>query len=303
MRLAAFFLTVSLAFGQRWTVQYFYDKAGETFLIADLAFPSAQRGIAVGSIVDDLAPKKPRYSALITSDGGEHWTMSPLKEYPRSIFFLNDSMGWMVTDNAIWFSDESGAEWKRIERAKKARQEDRSSPRRRLITRLWFLDPQHGFATGLQKTVLETHDSGKTWTPVPAAAQPSGNPAHTAYSQIAFDGPKVGVIVGTSRPPRADDPQFPSWMEPERAVKRRQVPTLTLLLNTSDGGTTWRTQTAPLFGAVSSVRLRGTLGLAVFTFNESFEWPSEIYRLNLTNGKSEQVFHQKDRRVTDCASI
>ena len=43
-------------------------------------------------------------------------------------------------------------------------------------------------------------------------------------------------------------------MEPERAVKRRQVPTLTLELKTLDGGETWKSETAPLFGSVSSAK-------------------------------------------------
>lgn len=301
MRYAIFFLSVGVIFGQRWNIQYFYDKAGETLVIEDLAFPSAERGIAVGSIVDDLAPKKPKYTALLTSDGGAHWTLSPIKDAPRSLFFLNETVGWMVTDDAIWFTEDSGATWKKIGEQKKPDKKIGLTPPGGLITRLWFLDAQHGFATGLQKTVFETHDGGKTWTPVAAAAEPSANPAHTAYTQIAFDGPKLGLIVGSSTPPRADDPQFPSWMEPERAVKRRQVPTLTLLLNTADAGATWKTQTAPVFGNVSSLRLQGILGLAVFAFNESFEWPTEVYRLELSNGKTESVFKQKDRRVTDCA--
>jgi hypothetical protein len=301
MRYAAFFFSLGLAFGQRWSIQYFYDKVGETFAIEDLVFPSAQRGVAVGSIVDDLAPKKPKYSALLTSDGGAHWTLSPIKEHPRSLFFLTDSLGWMVTDEGIWFTEESGAAWKKISDQKKPDKKIGVTPPGGLITRIWFLDAGHGFAAGLQKTVFETLDGGKTWTPVAAAASLSANPAHSAYSQIAFDGPKVGLIVGSSTPPRADDPQFPSWMEPERAVKRRQVPTLTLLMNTVDGGATWKTQTAPLFGSVSSLRLQGIAGLAVFSFNESFDSPSDVYRLELTTGKSERVFRQKDRRVTDCA--
>jgi len=301
MRYAAFFLSIGLAFGQRWSIQYFYDKAGETLVIEDLAFPSAQRGIAIGAVVDDTAPKKPKYTELLTSDGGAHWTLSPIKEAPRSLFFLNESTGWMVTDDGIWFTEESGASWKKISEQRKPDKKIGLTPPGGLITRVWFLDVQHGFAAGLQKTVLETHDGGKTWTPVAAAGEPSANPAHTAYSQIAFDGPKLGLIVGNSTPPRADDPKFPSWMEPERAVKRRQVPTLTLLLNTADAGATWKTQTAPLFGTVSSVRLQGILGLAVFAFNESFEWPTEVYRLELSNGQTESVFKQKDRRVTDCA--
>ncbi len=70
-------------------------------MIEDLAFPSAQRGIAVGTIHDELNPdKKARYVALVTSDGGEHWSQVPLKDHPRSLFFLNETTGWMVTDGA-----------------------------------------------------------------------------------------------------------------------------------------------------------------------------------------------------------
>ncbi len=184
--------------------------------------------------MDDTAPKKPKYTALLTSDGGAHWTLSPIKEAPRSLFFLNESTGWMVTDDGIWFTEDSGASWKKISEQRKPDKKIGLTPPGGLITRVWFLDVQHGFAAGLQKTVLETHDGGKTWTPVAAAASLRRTRLTPRISQIAFDGPKLGLIVGNSTPPRADDPKFPSWMEPERAVKRRQVPTLTLLLNTAD---------------------------------------------------------------------
>jgi len=39
----------------------------------------------------------------------------------------------------------------------------------------------------------------------------------------------------------------------------------------------------------------------VFVYDDSFEWPSEVYHLDLSSGKSESVFRQKDRRVTDSA--
>jgi hypothetical protein len=88
--LAIFIVASMPAFAERWKVQYFYDEGRETLVIEDLAFPSAQRGIAVGTIVDELSRKKPRYTALLTSDGGAHWTPQPLQENPRSIFLLND---------------------------------------------------------------------------------------------------------------------------------------------------------------------------------------------------------------------
>ena len=62
-----------------------------------------------------------------------------------------------------------------------------------LILRLWFVDEQHGFAVGYQKTVLKTSDGGRTWAPVPEATKATGvavadSVAFTAYSRIVFDG-------------------------------------------------------------------------------------------------------------------
>ncbi len=109
----------------------------------------------------------------------------------------------------------------------------------------------------MQKAVYETKDGGVTWTPILEAAQPAGNPAFTAYTKIVFNG-AVGRIMGTSTPPRRDDPNFPEWMEPERAVKRRQLPTLTLELKSSDNGETWKSESAPLVRHDFQRALRGS---------------------------------------------
>jgi hypothetical protein len=287
-----------LAAAQQWKVQYFYDEARSTLTLEDLAFPSAQRGIAVGTILDQ-ASGKPKFVSLTSDDGGANWSMETIKEHPRSLFFLNDSLGWMVTDNGIW-ANEAGRGWLKVAEQKKPDRKLANPPPGGLILRVWFLDPKHGFAVGLQKTMLETHDGGRTWTPVAEAAKPEANPSFTAYTQIAFEGQKVGMITGGATPPRpGDSNQLPAWLEPERAVKRTQVPNLTLLLQTLDGGATWQSSTAPLFGVITSLHLAGTDGLAVMGFNESFEWPSEVMRLNLSNGSSVQSFRQKDRRVVD----
>jgi hypothetical protein len=169
-----------------------------------------------------------------------------------------------------------------------------------LISRVWFLDEQHGFAAGYQKTALETHDGGKQWTPIEEAAKPTGHPSFTAYTEIAFDGP-WGLIVGASTPPRRDGGNYPPWMDPERASKQRQRPTLTLVLETRDSGVNWRSQTAPVFGIVGALHVAGKMGLDVMEFQDSFEVPSEVYRLDLTTGKSVSVFREKDRHVTDAA--
>jgi hypothetical protein len=294
--LAAVVLAPS-ALAQKWTVQYFYDQDRSELQLTDLAFPTPERGIAIGTIYDREG-KKPKYTALVTSDGGVNWALVPLKEFPRSIFFLDESNGWLVTSAGIWRTVEAGRSWTRISDQVKPNKKLDSPPPGGLILRVWFLDAQHGFAAGLQKSVFETRDGGRTWTPVEEAAKPSSNPASSLYTHLGFADAKHGLIVGGYSPPRkgADSPD---WTEPEKALRRRSVPTLTLELETSDGGQTWQSNTAPLIGSVASLRVSESLGLAVWDFADSLEWPSEVYSVNLTTGKSESVFKQKDRRVTD----
>jgi hypothetical protein len=296
--LAAIAAVCAPAFAERWKIQYFYDESRDTMVIEDLAFPSAQRGIAVGTIVDDTGRKKSRFTALVTSDGGAHWTTQSLLEHPRSIFFLNDSQGWMVTDDAFWYTEESGRSWKRISAQIKPDKKISAIPGG-LITRVWFVNAKRGFAIGMQKAVYESKDGGVTWTPILEAAQPAGNPAFTAYTKIVFNG-GVGRIMGTSTPPRRDDPNFPEWMEPERAVKRRQLPTLTLELKSSDNGETWKSESAPLFGTISSARYAGHDGLAIYQYNQSFKVPSEVYHLDDLVSSVTGVY-KSDLRIMDGA--
>lgn len=297
-------LSPGLLAAEHWNIQYFYDKAREQLNIADLAFPSPQRGIAIGRIEEANPEKTPKPVVLTTSDGGANWTLSTLKDQPRSLFFLNDSTGWMVTDNGIWLTQESGRSWTKIGGQKNFAREPRNRnfprPAGGLILRVWFLDEQHGFAVGYQKALLETHDGGRNWTPVAEGAKPNANPAYTVYTHIVFDGPR-GLITGESLPPRRDASPYPAWMAPQLAVRERQVPNLTLELDTHDGGATWQSGTAPVFGIVSALRMAGPIGLDVMGFAESFEWPSEVYRIDLKTGASTRVFREKDRRVTDAA--
>jgi hypothetical protein len=290
-----------LAFAQpqsKWTLQYFYDQNGKDLAFTDLAFPSATRGIAVGAIVDRDG-RRPQFTALVTSDGGSHWSLVPLKEFPRSLFFLDESNGWMVTGEGLWFTREAGRSWMRIGDQIKPNKKLDDAPRGGLILRVWFLDERHGYAVGLQKSAFETHDSGRTWTPLEEAAKPASNPAFTVYSHIAFADPRRGMILGAYVPASAR--QDSGYDLPERTLARRQVPRLMIEMDTRDGGGIWKSATAPLLGSVNSLRLGGLSGLAVFNYVDSFEWPAEVYRIDLTTGKSESVFKQKDRRVTDAA--
>ena len=98
----------------RWEVRYFYDKDRSSLDIVDLCFPSAERGIAAGIITGH--GEDARGVAAVTSDGGRNWSLAPLKDTPQSLFFLNDSLGWMVTGKACgrpWRAAGAGARYPR----------------------------------------------------------------------------------------------------------------------------------------------------------------------------------------------
>ncbi|HEY1760901.1 MAG TPA: YCF48-related protein [Bryobacteraceae bacterium] len=302
-RTSALVLLLAIApalFGERWNIQYFYDENHSKLEIVDMAFPTAQRGIAVGWVGDTTSDRKVKPTAVITNDGGAHWTLSPLKEEPRSIFFLNANSGWMVTETGIWFTSEAGLNWRKLCEQPKPDSKLGPATPGGLILRVWFVDEQHGFAVGYQKTVLKTSDGGKTWTHVAEAAKPAGNAAFTAYSTIVFDG-NHGFIIGSSVPPRRDLGRFPSWMEPERATKTPAAPTVTLLLETHDQGVTWASSNSSLIGLVTTMKVAGAIGIDVFAYPESFQWPSEVYSLDFSTGMSQSVFREKNRRVFDVA--
>ncbi len=292
MRLAGALLgifAISAALGQpsaahpKWKMQFFYDKLDSTLSITDLKFPSSQRGIAIGIIEDK---KKAKPTAIVTADGGVNWALVPLPEPGLSIFFFDESLGWMVTAKGIWQSLESGRSWKKISDLKNA-------------DKVYFVDAMRGFAIGSQKLAWETTDGGKTWTELAATKALESNPDWTNFTAIDFATTKAGIIVGNSTPPRRG--AVPDWMSPGQAAQR-EWPTLTISLQTVDGGKTWNTSTAPLFGLASTVHLaRDGNGLVLFEFRNTFEWPSEAYRIDLRTGKSTRAFREKDRLLTDCA--
>jgi len=118
-------------------MQYLYDEAKSDLAIVDLQCPSASRGVAVGSIIERKSQKP---VALATSDGGAHWQTVPLKENPVSAFFLNESIGWMVTDKGLWKTVESGKSWTKLPRM--------DAP----VVRVYFADEKNGWAAGAADT-------------------------------------------------------------------------------------------------------------------------------------------------------
>ena len=271
----------------RWRVLYFYDELQSSLVINDFKFMTAERGIAAGFLVDRKG--KIKATAITSNDGGAHWTLVPLKEVPLSVFFLDENHGWMVGDKFIWSSADGGRTWIKLSRLDDA-------------VRVYFANQDHGWAVGEQKAVYETTDGGKAWKSVPAAAKPDSSPERTLYNWIDFANPKVGIITGWNQPPGRTSSGVPEWMSPETTRFRKETPRVSIFLQTRDSGKTWDSTTGSLFGHVTCVRLSPAgFGLGLIEFSEAFEWPSEVFRIDWTTGKSERVFREKSRLITDAA--
>jgi len=269
----------------RWRVQYFYDQAKSSLVFHDIQFFSPLHGMAIGNIQDGKS-RKP--AAVVTTDGGEHWSLTPIEDHPISLFLLNDTLGWMVTEHGLWQTTEAGKDWHKLPHP----------PAQPL--RVFFTDANNGWAACLKKAVLATHDGGRHWEPVAVAAEPNGAPDRSAYTWIAFANATHGIITGINQPVQRFAPMFPAWLDPEDALSRRETPHLAYALTTNDGGKTWKTESASLIGRITRVRLAPDgVGLGLIEYADSFRFPSEAYKIDWKTGKNATIFRDKRYAITD----
>lgn len=270
---------------QRWKIQYFYDKEKTSLTINDFVFPSAKYGIAAGYVAEG---RREDPMSVVTSDGGEHWQLLPLKEMPISLFFLDDSLGWMVTTKGLWRTTEAGKNWTKLPKIPGE------------ILRVCFISPTDGVAVGVKKLVLTTKDGGQTWTKVAAAEDQPGDPQYSAYVWVGFADPKLALVIGTNNPPRRFAPLFPDWLDPEATLRMRDVPHLSYSLSTKDGGKTWRAGSNSLLGQISRFRLMPDgKGVGLMEYSELSELPSEVYLLDWHTGRSVSIFKNPKVGISD----
>lgn len=271
----------------KFELRYFYDKNDSALDILQVKFVSARRGIAIGVLRDRNGVKG---TLIETNDAGETWKLQPFRELPRAMFFLEESVGWIVTDRGIWRTEEGGREWKKIHS-------------KRGLLAIHFLDAANGFAVGAPKLFLRTANGGRNWTKVAEGDEPDTKPENTAYAVIGFSSSRRGAVGGFSSPPQPRESRYPDWMEPELAKYRRQRPAILILFETNDGGVKWRSAMASMFGRLTKLDLSERDGLGVLEFDNTFPWPSEVYRFFIGTGKSERVFREKNHQVTDAMWI
>ncbi|MGQ9634093.1 MAG: YCF48-related protein [Bryobacteraceae bacterium] len=276
---------------QRWQLQYFFDQKDSSLEIRDLVFPSPNRGIAVGTIIEG---RSRRPVCLTTSDGGARWTLAPLREAGESLFFLDENIGFMTTPGGIWKSVVSGRGWFQLP----------SAPRG--VKKVYFANQSRGWAVGERKSVHETADGGKSWRPLPALEQVNTRPETTVFREIAFAGDRMGIIVGHSTPamPPRGLRRIPSLPDPvQPGPPQRERPHLMIVLQTSDGGKTWKASTTSVFGSVRQVVFLPDGGaLLLLQFLGEFSVPSEIHRMPAPKDSSSRVFARADRAVADIAA-
>ena len=165
-------------------MQYFYDQNNEELHFTAIAFCSAARGVATGILVQD---GKPKAVAVVTSNGGDSWTLTETKEAGHALFFLDETSGWMVTPSGIWFTDECGRTWRRIYK-------------QRGLTDIRFVSPDRGWAIGANKTVIETSDGGKTWQKVKAVEELDSDPERTTFHSYRVCDPESRYHGGPLEP-------------------------------------------------------------------------------------------------------
>ena len=129
--------------GQTWSSYLF----GGTEVFQDIMFTDQNNGWAVTT-----------YSGKVhhTSDAGGTWIQqdpnAPNGLY--SLFFLNDTTGWIIGDAFIWKTTDGGTNW-----------QSQNSNTTNELRSIYFLDANNGFIAGDGGVILKTNNGGNSWVP------------------------------------------------------------------------------------------------------------------------------------------
>ncbi len=282
-----------LAQQRRFVRSYFFIEPETKLILSDLAVGSDRKLWAVGATVSDRS--RPKGALVSTDDGGQSWQLAPLRFLPNSLFALNDSSLWAVSDKGeVWYSAESGRDWKKLSREKNA-------------LKVHFLNNQTGFLVGAKKTLMRTDDGGRKWRHVPEAAQVTGNPDNFVYRSVEFWNGKIGLVNGNVELEPANrrrGPDLPDWMTPERGILNDR-PRVLVTLESTDAGTTWKKQEVSGFGYVHrSIIGSDGQGFTLLKFRKGFPFGGELYRFAVAGEKkSGLLLRLKDLEFQDVCYI
>jgi photosystem II stability/assembly factor-like uncharacterized protein len=269
----------------RWKIQFLYDHADSNFAIEDLECPTARHCVAAGLIDDKKGHQQGE--VVVTSDAGLHWSQYDVRERPVSLFFLNDSLGWMVTDRGLWSTVEGGRAWAKLDS-------------RKGILQAWFLDAKRGYIAGLKSLVQETTDGGKTWAKLDVGSQAPGAPspadaASLTYDIIAFQG-MHGIVIGAADHPSSDLSPGKPGPSPSGKIT---------VLETLDGGKKWRSGVIPIDGELAQLKLsnKGFVVSLILYSDPKYPVSSAVFKTPLGSPDGRVIFAKRDRAATDIALL
>jgi photosystem II stability/assembly factor-like uncharacterized protein len=131
--------------GQNWIIKTQFDQFG----MIDIHFPTSAAGYAVGS------------NGLIwkTTDAGNSWNYMFFSDiWLHSVFFINDRVGWIaggsLSSDFIIKTTNNGNSWFVV----------RQTNQNALLSGIYFIDEENGWACGDGGTILRTRDGGGSWT-------------------------------------------------------------------------------------------------------------------------------------------
>jgi photosystem II stability/assembly factor-like uncharacterized protein len=269
----------SLSAAPRWKIQFLYDHADSNFAIEDLECPTTRHCIAAGLIDDKKGHQQG--AVVVSSDGGLHWSQYEVKERPVSIFFLNESLGWMVTDHGLWSTVEGGRSWIKVQT-------------RKGILQAWFLNAEQGYITGLKGLVQQTNDGGKTWGKLEASGQ-APDPMSLNYDIVSFQG-SHGIIIGAS------DATSPLLLDPGSELRGSGKITI---LETLDGGKKWTYGSVPIDGELAQFKMsnKGFVVTLLLYSNPKYPVSSAVFETPLGSPDGRMIFAERDRFATDIALL
>jgi photosystem II stability/assembly factor-like uncharacterized protein len=218
------------------------DDGGENW--RPQRFPSAwEAGYAV-HFTDANTGTNVGLDVLRTIDGGETWTLQqPDGLRFKSVYFVDDRRGWILSSTRILRTDDGGDRWV-----------TQLSDSGYLLGGIVFLDENTGIAVGYASggaVVLRTTDGGAQWTPQVL----SGVDPLNAVSFAGSTGTAVGwqgVIVRSSDGGQTWERQEGGTRHNLLAVSQAETNVATAvgeygtIVRTVDGGQTWHQQTADL---------------------------------------------------------
>ena len=136
--------------GSSWTLQNNY----ESYPLLSVFFISEQKGFAVGGYSTGVL--------LSTSDGGQSWDSLNYSHSLNTVFFINDSIGWISGYRRILKTTDAGSTWDIIV--------ENSTVGSDYFGEIYFRDEYNGYivfagenAPSCANVVRRTTDGGYTW--------------------------------------------------------------------------------------------------------------------------------------------